>query len=285
LHVFSYVKGKRDLANLCQCSKVSRNIAEGYLYRNLSLYFDPQSKKGDETPSFKLLQSIQQSRYSSIVQELTVDVSRCTVRRRLTNDGCPCTKIDMLLRTALCYAEALEVLKIRCDFCVFALPERHGYLAELPTMKLRELYYECYCYPIGSIPNYMSAPNWVHSLTSLSLGSGSQQACQEEDLQSWMQNGEFLSNLHTLNYYGPGICSELLATRVIRRLVARYDDPNDALSRHPDKKALTHLITQADFLETFLSTVGNINQFSHLQHIGSLWPEESQVSSVLHYCY
>jgi F-box-like len=282
LHIFSYVKGKRDLANLCQCSKVSRNIAEGYLYRNLNLYFKPKSKNA---PSFKLLQSIQKSRYSSIVKELTVDVGRCVVAPRLRNEGCSCTKIDMLLRKALCYAEALEVLKIRCDFCRFALPERHSYLAELPTTKLRELYYECYCYSDGSIPNHVSAPNWVHSLTSLSLGSGSQRVCREEDLQSWMQNGAFLPNVHTLNYYGPGICSELLATRVIRRLVVPSHNPNDALSRHPDKKALTHLIAPADHPETFLSTVGNINQFSNLQHIGSLWHEDFQVSSILCYSY
>ena len=223
---------------------------------------------------------------------MKVDV--CTANlRRVDRDGCPCTKIDTLLQKALHHAEALEVLKIECVYCHSALPERHRYFTELPTRKLRELSYECDCEPsrVGSDPRHMAAPNWVRSVTSLNLGSGAQRTCEEEVLQSWMQNSEFLPNLHTLHYYGPGICSELLDKRVIRRLFITNGDPNNALSRHPDNKALTHLIIGRGFVGTFLSTAGNIDRFSNLQHIGTLWlyqdyfgVEESLVSSMLH-CY
>jgi hypothetical protein len=292
LHIFSYVERQNDLANLCQCSKAFRNIADGYLYRDLNLYFYPDGDS-DETASFKLLQSIQKSRYSSIVKELTVKVDVCTAKfRKVDRDGCPCSKIDTLLQKALHHAEALEVLRIQCVYCWSARPERHRLLTELPTRKLRELTYECNCGLcwVGSSTRHMPAPNWVRSVTSLNLRSGNQWACPEEVLQTWMQNGEFLPNLHTLNYYGPGICSELLANRVIRRLVAMGEDPNDALSRHPDKKALIHLAMREGFMKTFLSSVGNIIQFSNLQHIGSLWPneiyfmpEDERVGSILHY--
>ena len=301
LHIFSYVEGKGDLANLCQCSKVFRDIADGYLYRNLNLDFCSDSRG----VAYKLLRSIQNPRYSSIVKELRVTVNGCSSEWEAPPDGCPCDKIDALLRRALHYAETLEVLRIQCMYCRLASPSRHRYLTELPTMTLREFCSDCNCgqyedgsyfvdirgqYEVSSNTKHMPAPNWVRSVTSLNLASGEQWACPEEILQRWMQNDELLPNLHTLNYYGPGICSELLAKRVIRRLVALSANPNDDLRRHPDKKALIHLTISDEFLKTFLNSVGNINQFSNLQHIGFLWsdliydvPEELRVSSVLHH--
>jgi F-box-like len=298
LHTFSYVEGKRDLANLCQCSKVFRDIADGYLYRNLNLDFCFDSDFEEETAAEKLLQSLQNPRYSNIVKELRVSVHECPA---VVRDGCPCDKIDMLLRKALQYAEKLEALRIQCFFCVFASPERHRYLTELPTLTLREFCSNCSCeqdettshFDGSSNTKHMSVPNWMCSVTSLNLASGGEQcAFPEELLQRWMQNDELLPNLHTLNYYGPGICSELLAKRVIRRLVALSADPNNDLRWHPDKKALTHLVTRDQVLETFLNSVGSINQFSNLQHIGFLWsgaiygiPKELRVSSVLHHYF
>jgi hypothetical protein len=251
-----------------------RDIAEVYLYRSVHLNFEGTS--GHAQKALKLLETIQNPHFSTVVTEMRVNLQPCRQRMDATKGEalpkiCTCGTIDKKLGTALQSMHALEALRIDCFLCMNLSTGRHHYLGELGTRKLRELRYDCRC-SMGNgfdTATVFSAP-WMQSITALNWVPNLWTSIPEVKLRELMKDSKFLPNVETLQYGGPGISEELLTKRTIRRLSSPFKDPSASINQHPNKKAITHLSIGQYHLKTLLTSVGNINQFCNLQHIGTL---------------
>jgi hypothetical protein len=111
---------------------------------------------------------------------------------------------------------------------------------------------------------------YMRSVTALNWGSPYISAIQAKMLQQRIQDLDFLPNIDTIQYWGPDIWEELLATRKIRRVYSPAFDANAALNRNPNKELITHLILNGCYISRFFSDIAVTDQFCNLQHIGTL---------------
>jgi len=251
-----------------------RSIAEVFLYRNIRLNFD--GRNGHVKIALKLLDTIQNPHFSTVVTVIQVKLEPCRQRIDSTRGEtlpkiCTCGRIDEKLGTALQSTCALEVLSIDCSLCMNLSTGRHHYLTELGTRKLREFRYECHC----TMGNGFDAATlflspWMRSVTALNWHPNLWTSIPEEKLQKLLKDDTFLPNIETLQYGGPGICEWLLTKRKIRRLSSPAMDPSRPVNRNTHKKVMTHLSISHYCLPMLLNSVGDINQFGNLQHVGTL---------------
>ena len=283
LQIFSYVKHKIQLKNLCQCSKLFRSVAEVYLYCSFELKIDPRSDSTTHR-QLRLLETLQNPRYSTILKEMRVELGKCVVGR--PPKDCQCWKIDKLLGFALESAQALQVLSIQCRLCKGSPTPRHRYLIDLPARSMREFCYDCYCtVGRGDDPTTFLLAPCMASITALDWANWMTPTVEKKFL-TLIQDDTFLANINTLKYYEDNICDELLAKRAIQRISSDDLNPVTALRRNPKKHLITHLsIDSYDLLELLDGL--EINEFRSLQHVGTLsfWsrysdPNETTVGAV-----
>jgi hypothetical protein len=244
---------------------VFRDIAEVLLYRSMNLAFiEPYS-----VSTWKALQRICDHRYADLVLEMRVELHECT--KSPPSQECFGESMDRQLGDALRSMNALQVLGIKCYLCVKPINGRHQYLLDLPTRRLRELSinWACTTGPGFDRRKFLTA-QYMRSVTALNWGGGYIPSIQAEMLRQQMRDLDFLPNIDTIQYYGPGVWEELLATRKIRRLSSLAFDASGALNRNPNKELITHLILNGCDISRFFGDITVTDQFCNLQHVGTL---------------
>ncbi|KIM22298.1 hypothetical protein M408DRAFT_28844 [Serendipita vermifera MAFF 305830] len=270
LDIFSYIEDKSDNLNLCKTSKVFRSLVESRIYKTIRLDFNDKKGKNMHS-SLQLLEMIQNPRLWNVIKVVQVTSGSCHQRSKFASDQtkkCICGVIDQKLGTALQSMQTLEVLSIRCDFCLNLSTGRHRYLKKLATRRMRHFNFECRC-SMGNgfdLPTLFTAP-WVQSLNGLSWLTNLWITIPSEQLETLLKNPSFLPQLNTLHYTGSGMLDKLLTGRKITRLSGAVD-PSTWKESHPNKNSITHL-SVCTYIR-ILNSPGGIKQFRNLQHFGKL---------------
>jgi hypothetical protein len=168
----------------------------------------------------------------------------------------------------------LDALEVMCQLC-FVPPEipnqRHPYIEQLPTRRLRTFNFHCLICPGGSIDqreSILAAP-CLATIHSFSYGPDVRLPLSEPASLS-MANPDTMQYVRDMQFYGTTLDNQILASRPIERLVVRswlttapdkIDRLNQALLRSPGK--LTHLIGWS-------WSVGDQPTFKYLRHFGTI---------------
>lgn len=224
--------------------------------------------------SLQLLERIQNPRLWSVIKAVHVTSEPCHHWSEYIVDRtkkCTCGGIDQKLGTALQSIQTLEVLGIRCNFCRNHSTERHRYLMNLETRRMRHFSYECHCSLANGfdLPTFVTVP-WTQSLNGLFWPNPGSfwNMISSEQLEELLKNPSFLPQLNTLHYSKSGILDTLLTRRKIVRLSGAVD-PTTWTERYPNKKSITHLSVHT--YRRILNSPGGITQFCNLQHLGTLF--------------
>jgi hypothetical protein len=290
LLITSFVENKKDLFTLCGTSKRLRLITLPLVFGTVKLGHDMARMYHQMTRRYTSLQNPQ---LAVVVTEFRVRIWEPRCKR-----GTPCTAcdtLDVIIGNALLAMVNLEALDIACQLCLVP-PEfhtqRHSYMPQLPTRRLRTFNFHCrHCSgeSLGLRESIISSP-CLATVHSFSYGPDVRHSATDPGSLALIDSGT-MQTLRDMQFYGTAVDGQILATRPIERLVIQTWLPtapgkkerlDTALLQSPGK--LTHLIGWNWVLSTeptfkYLRHIGTIT--SNVCPFGSAWVNSQQFGLIV----
>ncbi|KIM28003.1 hypothetical protein M408DRAFT_308985 [Serendipita vermifera MAFF 305830] len=270
IQIVDYVQESQSLLVLCWTSKVLRSLALPLAFRTVDLGTLQRAPRPEFSRKFKILKQLQIPWLVVTVTDFRVTLSAWQVCRsygrnfRSRFSKCTCYATDQKLGDSLVSMINLETLDIQCCLCL--AHERHLYMAELKTRKLRVFSFRCYC----SRDNYT-----FHERVLLSPVLDTVQTLRWRvdtiglPARVALNDKRALPSLKRLYYHGTLMDHKLLAHRPIERLVV-YGPAFAAMGAlFGGPSVLTHVVFD-DLSKRTQPFLSKPSLFTRLRHIGTI---------------